>query len=235
MFVITDHKIQEQSISSLKVLGFEPVLMQSSPFLQPGVSSHTDMLLFMGFGHIFCHESYYSANNELIDSIVTLSSLSLALSNEDFSSEYPNDVLFNAVKLGNKLICNKKTVSRLILDAAEENGCDIINVPQGYTKCSVCAVTDNAIITSDKAIHTACSALGIDSLLITVGNISLPPYDYGFIGGASGAYLDKVYFCGDLSAHPDGATISNYCKLHGKEAVSLSKDKLQDVGSLFFI
>ena len=235
MYVITDHKIYSSSLSSLVNRGFIPILMPSCDHLQQGISSHTDMLIFIGFDKLFCHRSYYEANRSIIDRILSISNLSLSLSDESLSENYPNDVLFNAIKIGDKLICNKKTVSQHILEAADSNGCDIIHVPQGYTKCSVCAVTDNAIITSDKAIHTACSALGIDSLLITVGNISLPPYDYGFIGGASGAYLDKVYFCGDLSSHPDGAKISDFCKLHGKEAVSLSKDNLQDVGSLFFI
>ena len=108
-------------------------------------------------------------------------------------------------------------------------------MPQGYTKCSVCVVSDNAIITADRAIATACAAVGIDVLTVSEGHISLPPYNFGFIGGASCACGDNVYFCGSLDTHPDGESIKEFCKNHGKLAVSLSDGELQDVGSLFFV
>ena len=55
------------------------------------------------------------------------------------------------------------------------------------------------------------------------------------IGGASGTFGDKVYFCGSLDRHPDGEAIKEFCRKHKKTAVSLSNGNLQDVGSLFFI
>ena len=35
--------------------------------------------------------------------------------------------------------------------------------------------------------------------------------------------------------YPDGKSIKEFCEKHKKNAVSLSSDELQDVGSLFFI
>ena len=63
----------------------------------------------------------------------------------------------------------------------------------------------------------------------------LDGYDTGFIGGASGADDDAVYFCGDVSHHPDADAIKAFCQKHGKECVSLSDEELTDVGTLFFI
>ena len=171
----------------------------------------------------------------VIDNIAKIGCLSLSVSNEKWSQDYPNDVLFNACIVGNKLICNKKTVSNNILSAASEHGYEIINVNQGYTKCSICPVSDNAIITADKCIASACKKNGIDVLLISEGHISLLPYNFGFIGGTSGVYRDSVYFCGALTSHPDGDKITDFCIKHGKKAVSLSKGDLEDVGSIFFI
>ena len=234
MRVLVDQRINENALSSLKSLGFEPILMPPSPLLQSGVSSHTDMLIFIGFGGIFCHASYYEANKALIDEIAE-NRLEIKVSNEQMSAEYPHDVLFNACILGSRLICNTKTASRLILDAAEENGYEIIHVPQGYTKCSICPIDGNAAITSDIAISKTLTCLGVDVLTVSEGHISLPPYNYGFIGGASGCYIDKVFFCGSLSTHPDGKRISEFCQKHCKDAFDLSDQTLQDVGSLFFI
>lgn len=235
MFAITDERIAHDSLSALVDLGFEPILLPKSDYLSKPVAGHTDMLIFIGFGRLFCHEKYYRKNSALIDRICALSGSELTLSNEPTGNKYPFDVLFNACIVGKRLICNEKTVSQMILNAALENGYEVINVPQGYTKCSVCVVSDNAIITADKAISTACAFHGIDVLTVSEGHVSLPPYDYGFIGGASGCFGDNVFFCGNISSYPDGALIAKFCAKHKKNAISLSDGELQDVGSLFFV
>lgn len=234
MRVAVDRRISKGSLLSLRSFGFEPVLMPPSPLLQPGVASHTDMLIFIGFGGIFCHTSYYEANRELINELAG-DKYTVYVSHEQMSSDYPSDVLFNGCILGKHLICNTKTISRLILDAAENNGYNILHVPQGYTKCSICIVDANALITSDRAIARICSNIGIDVLTVSEGHISLPPYSYGFIGGAGGSCGESVYFCGSLDKHPDGEAIKNFCKKYGKSAISLSDEQLLDVGSLYFI
>ena len=235
MIAIVDCRISDASLKALKDLGLDTYLVPPSPSLQAAVASHTDMLMFIGFGRLFCHSSYYENNKEILDNLAKIGSLTLSVSNEKWSQDYPNDVLFNACIVGNKLICNKKTVSSNILSAASEHGYEIINVNQGYTKCSICPVSENAIITADKCIATTCEENGMDVLLISEGHISLPPYNFGFIGGTSGVCGDSVYFCGSLASHPDGDKITNFCIKHGKKAVSLSKGVLEDVGSIFFI
>lgn len=235
MFALLDCRASEASLSALKSYGYTPILMPPAPYLDGAVASHTDMLLFIGFGRIFCHASYYECQKELIDGIVSVSGLELVVSREKTGDKYPRDVLFNACLVNNKLICNKKSVSKIILDTAENENCEIINVPQGYTKCSICPISENAIITADKSIALSCKGAGMDVLLISEGDISLPPYDFGFIGGASGIHLDKVFFCGSLDRHRDALKIYKFCEKHGKSVVSLSEDCLQDVGSIFFI
>ena len=235
MIALVDERINDSSLLNLKKIGAEPFLMPPAQFLQKGVASHPDMLVFVGFGKLFCHKTYYEANKFLIDEIISASRLELILSNEKISEKYPHDVKFNAAIVGNTLICNKKNVSQLILAEADKNNYPIINVPQGYTKCSTCVVSDNAIITADRPIYDACIAHGIDALLIDEGNIDLPGYDYGFIGGASGIFDDSVYFCGDISKHPNGKEIIEFCQEHGKTAISLSDQRLFDIGTILFI
>ena len=235
MFAITDCRISAEAVSALEKYGFESILLRPADYLSPSVASHTDMLLFIGFGRIFCHRRYFESNSALIDRIAALSGLELTLSDEPTGEKYPLDVLFNACLVGKSLICNEKTVSKLIFEAAQCSGCEIIGVPQGYSKCSVTVVSDNAVITADKAIAAACKNAGIDVLEISEGHISLPPYDFGFIGGASGSCGDNVYFCGSLDTHPDGERIKVFCAKHEKTAISLTGGELQDTGSLFFI
>ena len=235
MKALIDCRADSSLLISLIEHGFEPVLIPPAVYLQTGIASHTDMLIFIGFGRLFCHTLYYKSNKELIDSIAGHASLTVTISDEHTAESYPHDVLFNACLVGKRLICNKKTVSKLILCAAIENNYEIIDVHQGYTKCSICIVSDEAIVTADRSIAQACISAGIDVLTVSEGHISLPPYNFGFIGGTSGLYGDTVYFCGSLDKHPDADRIKAFCQTHGKKTIYLSDDCLQDVGSLFFI
>jgi hypothetical protein len=77
--------------------------------------------------------------------------------------------------------------------------------------------------------------LGVNVLLIEPGHISLPPYEYGFIGGASGVCGDKVYFLGNIKLHPDGERMEKFIRDAGLIPVNLSDEPLVDLGGLMFI
>ena len=73
-----------------------------------------------------------------------------------------------------------------MLEFAENEGLNVINVNQGYSGCSVCVINDSAIITDDESIFTAAQNFLNDVLLIQKGSIRLNGYNYGFIGGCCG-------------------------------------------------
>ncbi len=232
---IINKNLDEASKEFLSGFGFTPFSLQEAKYLDFPLSSHPDMLMFMGFDTLFCHEKYYRENTERIDRILKLTKYSLCVTDEYTDNTYPHDVLFNAALVGKYLICNTRHVSEKILEAAGFAGKEIIHVPQGYTKCSVCKISENALITSDVSVYKAVLQRGIEALLISAGSIELEGFEYGFIGGTSGQYGDKVFFCGDISLHPDYASIKSFCEKHGKATVSLSKKPLRDTGSIFFI
>ena len=232
---IINKNLDEVSKEFLSGFGFTLFSLEEAKYLDFPLSSHPDMIMFTGFDTLFCHEKYYRENKECIDLILNSTKYSLCITDEDTDKTYPHDVLFNAVLLGNFLICNTRHISKKILEAADFAGKEIIHVPQGYTKCSVCKVSENALITSDVSVYRAVLSRGIDALLISAGSIELEGFEYGFIGGASGQCDDKVFFCGDISLHPDYGSIKSFCENHGKTTVSLSKKSLRDTGSIFFI
>ena len=96
-------------------------------------------------------------------------------------------------------------------------------------------INDENVITADVGISRALSEVGINVLLITPGHISLPPYEYGFIGGASGVDGKTVYFLGDIMTHPDGKKITEFIENLGMKAVSLDSGELQDMGGIVFL
>ncbi len=148
-------------------------------------------------------------------------------------SKYPNNIQYNVCLFGKYAIHNFDYTDKNILNYIKENNLTMINVNQGYTKCSVCIVDENSIITSDEGIYKEVIKHNIDCLLISKGNIDLFNMNYGFIGGCSGLISHKeLAFYGNIKLHPDYNMIYDFVKSKNKEIVSLSDEKLLDLGSL---
>lgn len=153
---------------------------------------------------------------------------------ESFGSLYPQDVLFNGFVLGNRLFCNTKAFSPAVQTHALQSGMETVHVRQGYAGCSTLVLGDRQIITADRGIAEAAKPF-CKVLLISEGGILLPPYKYGFIGGASFVLNGTVYFFGDPDTHKDAASIKACIEKNGYKAVSLSNEPLRDCGSAIWI
>ena len=233
-YVIIDKRMPQECKNTLYALSFNAIEFPPFSALSESVSAHPDMLLFWG-DKIFCHRSYYNEAKNVLDTVSDISGIEIAFSDENISPKYPNDILFNAVQIGNNVFGKTDSISNLVIQYAVQNELTLVNIKQGYTKCSVCKVSENAIITADVGIAKAAKSHGIDVLKISHGHIALDGCDYGFIGGASGSDGANTYFCGNIDLHPDGESIKAFCKAHGRPAVSLGKNLLYDVGTMFFI
>ena len=151
---------------------------------------------------------------------------------KNIEKDYPNNVMLNCVVLNGKLICNTKTIADEVLEMAIRDNLKIINVNQGYTKCSTCIVNENAIITSDKSIYKSCRN-EMDVLLIRQGYIELTGVDYGFIGGSSFKYnRNTLVFSGNIKLHPDYESIKSFAQNHNVELLSLTENTMIDIGSI---
>lgn len=210
-------------------------VIELPPFsaLDPRVASHPDMLLKSMNGRLFVPKDYYIETKHEIDLIISKTSLKLSLTNDKLGREYPLDVAYNFFTLKNAIVGNTAHISEEIKKYALSRGFVNANVKQGYAKCSS-VVLENAVITADQGIYNTARKLGVDALLICSGGVILEGYDYGFLGGASGVYGNKVYFCGDISKHKDGTEISAFCQKQGYEVISLSDAPLYDVGTILF-
>ena len=232
--VLSSSAIPLSCEKTLRELDFLPIKMPPYNRLDAGVSSHPDMLLYFIEDKYFCTKEYYKEAREIFEEINALG-YKPVLCDEIPSEKYPHDVIFNALPMGNLIFGLEKSLSSTLKSEAALLGKKIVNVKQGYTKCSVAKICENAIVTADKGIAAAASVHGIDALTIGEGHVTLKGYNTGFIGGSCGVFGDNVYFCGSLESHPDGEKIEDFCKKHKKSCISLSNEPLFDVGSLFFI
>lgn len=191
------------------------------------VAHHADLSFFFDDNTLFIAkemEKYSDLLKQYCKNVFVIST--------ELEKKYPNDVLLNCVCVGNHLICNAETVSQEVFDKMKESGYNIIDVKQGYTKCSVVPVSDNALITDDESIACECRKREIDVLKISKGSVYLQGFDYGFIGGTAGKISEnEIIFNGDITKHPDYKEIDLFLKKYGIKAISF-EGKLEDIGSI---
>lgn len=150
----------------------------------------------------------------------------------ELSEEYPENIKLNALFISNLLLCKVSAIDKKLREYCINNNIKLVNVNQGYTKCSALKVNDRALITADITIYNAAIENNIDALLITPGDILLEDADYGFIGGASGTVGKTIIFFGDITAHPDYISINEFLKKHNMRYSFTPDQPLTDIGGL---
>lgn len=224
--VIVSCDAEVESQNTLKSLGIDIIHSYKSDFLLEGISTHPDMtIMHLGENNFLCSPDSYEYYR------YKLKYANLICGNKNLGINYPNDIFYNITDLNGRIfaIQNQIEIVKTYIPSFRE----ILFVNQGYTKCNICIVNDNAIITSDKGIYKVAKSNGIDVLLIDSGNILLKGMNYGFIGGATGLIApDVLAVNGELKNHPNGDRIISFCKNYGVNILSLKKGMLTDIGSI---
>ena len=202
----------KELIEYLKNVGRTPVIVNGSGKVYKAVDCHPDI--------------YYWKTSPVEGKVIHGNEAMLG-------TNYPQNIIYNAVLLDRYLIHNLRYTAAEILDYGKENGLKPINVKQGYTKCSCAVVDGQSLITSDPGIYKVLSEYhNINVLKIREGFISLPGHDHGFIGGTSGRVGDRMVFNGDLESHPDFKCMYEFIRSRGVEPVYFKNVPLTDIGSI---
>ncbi len=235
MLAVTDQRIPREARLRLTALGFEVVTLPPFSRLSPPVASHPDMLMLPLGDRLFVTRAYYGEAKRELDAIAAQSGRRLCPIAREVSPKYPDDVGLNLCVVGKTILGRVDKAPKEVLAYAETLGYTAVSVRQGYAKCSTVVMGSRGLITADRGIEAAARRGGVPCLLISPGHVSLPGYDCGFLGGASGVCGGTVYFCGDLMTHPDGEAITDFCQYLGFTVVSLGAGALFDVGTIFFL
>ncbi len=226
--IIVDFRIHNEEKEYLVSRGYNLLICPPSNILYEAVCGHPDMLMHILDNDIIVHKDM---DNEFILSLVSLN-YKVYKSNSPLKDKYPYNICLNSLSLGNLFVHSVNFTDTNLLSLLKNR--KLINVKQGYTKCSTCIVNDHAIITSDVSIAKALSIEKIDVLLIPPGDIILPGLNYGFIGGATGLIEDNVLaFYGHLDHYLYGKEVLNFLNKYKVEPVFLRNGKLIDRGSIF--
>ena len=222
--------------NALSAHGFELFELARDGRLPLPIRSHADTLIFTLENKIFVSRAYFEENRTLFD-ILEKRGCCIIPCECELGGEYPEDIAFNVATVGRYAFGRFDFVADEIKRELICRNYTLIDVKQGYAKCSTAIISANAIITADSGIAKKASSLGIDVLKVSAAEsaIELDGYGYGFIGGACALFENTLYSCGNIELHPDFEAIRDFCLTHGVSLCSLSDGKLCDLGGILFI
>ncbi len=222
--VVVDPRMPKLAKKKLKRLNYYIAEVSLSKKLQKPVSGHVDMMLFRCGKKVI-----YEPGLENIADLLRNNGYDCMKGEKISSPAYPKNIIYNACCIGSSIIRYKGKMEKHISDINSKH----IFVKQGYSKCSIIPVDNKRIITSDRGIKEAWEKNRGKALLVRPGNIKLPGYKTGFIGGASGVNDESVLFIGRLDTHPDGQAIREFIRKSGKGVIELCDGSLYDVGTIY--
>lgn len=223
--VLVDYRINKDSIKTLNSLGIKVYTTKSTDCLYEAISGHPDVV----FHHLGDNKFIVSPENE--DYYKKIPGIDVIVGESWLNSKYPYDISYNAARVGEYLIHNFKYTDKKILEHSEH--LKKINVNQGYSKCSVCVVDKNAIITSDIGIAQKCDNFGIDVLFVEDRSIKLKGVSHGFFGGTTGKLSKNLLAVnGDIKFHKNHKDIIEFLNKYNVEIINLNSGYLEDVGTI---
>lgn len=231
MPVIVDKNADTEMFNALDMYKIKYYNSYSLDFLYKPVNTHPDMQIhFITKDCAVVAPSAYNYYRSILPECIILHK-----GEKDPNSTYPGDCAYNVAKVGKKVIGNLEYTDSVIKKIYTELGFRLINVKQGYTKCNLCVIDDNSVITEDEGLYRRLAEEGFDVLKIPSGEIKLKNFDNGFIGGASGYVANKkLAFCGDISKCSYYENVKHFINSKGIDIIFLLQTAPEDFGSIIF-
>ena len=222
--IIIGEKYQKCLEKSLIEHNLTPIWLKNNDFVDERLSGHCDLMAAHLGGKTVVTSEFL--NDSHIFGNLCVEQLTIQNPTDKL---YPMDAGLNFCIVGDKLIYNPKTACESAVSLLK---CEKIPCKQGYTKCSICVVDENSIITADSKIAQSAAAHGIDALLVDKRLSALDGFDYSFIGGASFKIgKNKLAFTGNINNVTERERIESFLNKRGIEAVYLTSNGLFDIGS----
>jgi hypothetical protein len=227
---IINKDASSEIFQAIESMGIRTIPTIEAPCLQGPVANHPDMVLSpLPDGSVVAAPEVWEYYYNKLENY----GIKVIKGGTDLEGRYPKDVPYNVTYLKDTLIHRLDVTDGVILDFAEKLNLKRLNIRQGYSKCSLVIVDERSGITSDSGIFKALSEEGFDILLIQPGNIRLPGFKYGFIGGATGLISqDKMVVTGNLDLHPDKCKIEEFLTEKGISLIYLTQEPAIDIGTI---
>lgn len=218
-----------QATKVLQARGIRIITAPVNKSLPDPINQHADLQCL----HFKGKQWLVAKSDTGLDRVLAEEGAEVLLTEQKLGDVYPEDIRLNVLLINKQLYGKQNELDSALQKACESAGIHKIAVRQGYAKCSTAIITEKSMITADAGIAIAASEQGLEVLKIQPGNIALPGYNYGFIGGCCGFISESILaFTGKLNTHPDGIAIRQFLEAHKKEVLELTDNVLIDIGGI---
>lgn len=227
---IVDGRTSKEINDNLSKYGVKIIKTCKCEELYDSISYHPDIVL-----HPINHKTVIVAPNvyDYYNDVLPFYGVKVIEGEKKLSRNYPENIAYNVARISRYAVHNTNYTDEKLKFYIEREGIEFINVNQGYSKCSLAIVGEDACITSDPSIFKELEKNSIDVLLIEEGFIELPGLNYGFIGGATGMISkDELLISGTIIEHPSLRKINDFLKKYKIKSVYLSNNRIIDIGSI---
>jgi len=228
MLIIGDARLPAEAIANLSAFGtFVPFATRGITY--DAVSGHPDLF--------FCqYQQQIVVAPNVPEQYLTMlqdHDISFVKGKLPVGKSYPQTSLYNAVVTDNFLIHNAKHTDLSLKETFAKK--EFIHVNQGYTRCNLLVLNDELFITSDNGIFNQLQKRHLNVHYFSPGDILLPGFEHGFLGGCLGVFENLIFVAGSLSRFPEGKKLSTMLESRHYEIIELYDGPLYDGGSLFFL
>ncbi len=227
---IVDGRIDKEIENNLERLGLKVIKTIRCNEVHESIAYHPDIVI-----HPINHNTLAIAPNvfDYYEEKLSDMGINLIKGEKYLSSKYPEDIAYNVGRLRGIAIHNFKYTDEVLKFHLKKENIDFVNVNQGYTKCSLAIVGEDAAITADYPMYKKLISLGYKILLIESGHVLLKGQNYGFIGGTNGnLYNGKSIISGSLNEHPNKDEILKFFIENSTDLIFLSQKNLLDIGTI---
>ena len=189
-YLLIDDRMRDFEKEKLQELGYRLIEINKNNKLYPEIASHVDIHATKIDDTIVLEKDIYSYVIKLIGKeIKNKLNNKIVCGNLSLEKRYPYDIAYNVCSIGKKVVHNFKYTDKKVMDIIKEKGLEMIDIKQGYSKCSIAVIDDDFAILSDKTIANRLNQANIETLVIDVDDsIKLLGEDgkyskmHGFIG-----------------------------------------------------
>ncbi|MEA5051349.1 MAG: hypothetical protein VB021_07725 [Oscillospiraceae bacterium] len=214
-------------IAALERRGIEVLPVGDAPNLPQPIASHADVnCLHLGGGAV-------AVNSEQTSLCEALRRRGFeVIPQRGMGKRYPDDCALNALLIGQGTsLSHAAALSGPVGDFLFQRHFSFLRVKQGYARCSAALLNAQAAMTADRNIREALAGIGCECLLLPAGEIALPGYAGGFIGGCC-FKLDgrTLAFAGRAAGLSYYAQIAAFCGKWNTDICELGSGPLTDIG-----
>lgn len=234
--LILDYRTSEKELSKLLSFGFNLIPTDKVFSLYEAVDGHPDLQFFRIEKKIIAQKDLNQNKMELLSKF----GASIILGNSSLSLPYPRNIPYNALLSPDLFMHKLDATDEIILSEIQElkksKEISLVNVRQGYSRCSCAYVGNNSYITEDIVMADKLLALGKQVFYRKHSNVYLEGFDFGFIGGAISLITiqgeELVLISGSLDSYFYGKELKLFFRQRNIRYECLGDRQLMDRGTI---